>query len=107
MFDFNEIVKITCFSFYIGLIFLNIRLYFFSHHDVTPITMALNGASSSPSACQALASMLSRNTLNPADISVLFRNYSTIEPPPIELLRNPQFLGNKVHLFIMLQYYYS
>nr|XP_012152712.1 PREDICTED: negative elongation factor D-like isoform X1 [Megachile rotundata] len=63
-----------------------------NHHDVTPITMALNGASNSPTACQALASMLSRNTLNPADISVLFRNYSTAEPPPIELLRNPQFL---------------
>lgn len=59
--------------------------------------MALNGASSSPSACQALASMLSRNTLNPADISVLFRNYSTAEPPPIELLRNPQFLGKNTN----------
>lgn len=78
---------------------LNIT-FFFSHHDVTPITMALNGASSSPSACQALASMLSRNTLNPADISVLFRNYSTMEPPPIELLRNPQFLGNDQHVFV-------
>lgn len=64
-----------------------------NRHDVTPITMALNGAASSPGACQALASMLSRNTLNPADITVLFRNYSTSEPPPIELLRNPQFLG--------------
>lgn len=62
--------------------------------------MALNGASNSPTACQALASMLSRNTLNPADISVLFRNYSTTEPPPIELLRNPQFLGN--HAFVLL-----
>lgn len=74
-----------------------IYVYIYSHHDVTPITMALNGASSSPSACQALASMLSRNTLNPADITVLFRNYSTAEPPPIELLRNPQFLGINIH----------
>lgn len=64
-----------------------------NRHDVTPITMALNGAASSPGACQALASMLSRNTLNPADITVLFRNFSASEPPPIELLRNPQFLG--------------
>nr|KAF7423547.1 hypothetical protein H0235_008830 [Vespula pensylvanica] len=63
-----------------------------NRHDVTPITMALNGAASSPAACQALASMLSRNTLNPADITVLFRNYSAAEPPSIELLRNPQFL---------------
>jgi negative elongation factor C/D len=66
----------------------------YSRHDVTPITMALNGAAGSPAACQALASMLSRNTLNPADITVLFRNYSLSEPPPTELLRNPQFLGS-------------
>ncbi|KAF5276517.1 hypothetical protein FQA39_LY06586 [Lamprigera yunnana] len=61
-------------------------------HDVTPITMALNGASAYPQACQALTSMLCRNTLNPADISVLFRNYSSLDPPPIDLIRTPQFL---------------
>uniref|UniRef100_A0A0K8T747 Negative elongation factor D n=1 Tax=Lygus hesperus TaxID=30085 RepID=A0A0K8T747_LYGHE len=61
-------------------------------HDVTPITMALNGAASHPQAQGALTSMLSRNTLNPADITVLFRNYSAPEPPPIELIRIPQFL---------------
>lgn len=71
-----------------------------NRHDVTPITMALNGAASSPGACQALASMLSRNTLNPADITVLFRNYSAAEPPPIELLRNPQFLGKLIFTII-------
>jgi len=38
-------------------------------------------------------SMLSRNTLNPADITVLFRNYSAMDPPPIDLVRTPQFLG--------------
>lgn len=65
----------------------------FSRHDVTPITMALNGAAGNPAACLALASMLSRNNLNPADITVLFRHYSAVEPPPIELVRNPQFLG--------------
>lgn len=36
--------------------------------------------------------MLSRNTLNPADINVLYRNYSSTVPPPIDLIRNPQFL---------------
>lgn len=36
--------------------------------------------------------MLSRNTLNPADITVLYRNYSGTDPPPIDLIRNPQFL---------------
>ncbi|PNF14869.1 Negative elongation factor D [Cryptotermes secundus] len=63
-----------------------------NQHDVTPITMALNGAARFPQACQALTSMLSRNTLNPADITVLFRNYSAMDPPPIDLVRTPQFL---------------
>lgn len=63
-----------------------------NHHDVTPITMALNGAAGYPQACQALISMLSRNALNPADITVLFRNYSAADPPPIDLIRTPQFL---------------
>ncbi|KAF4519090.1 hypothetical protein B566_EDAN001682 [Ephemera danica] len=63
-----------------------------NHHDVTPIVMALNGAASHPSACQALSSMLSRNSLNPADITVLYRHYSSNDPPPIDLLRTPQFL---------------
>ena len=54
--------------------------------------MALNGASAYPQACQALTSMLSKNTLNPADITVLYRNYNAPDPPPIDLLRTPQFL---------------
>ncbi|XP_055371165.1 negative elongation factor D [Condylostylus longicornis] len=62
------------------------------NQNVTPITMALNGSAAYPQACQALSSMLSRNTLNPADITVLFRNYSVADPPPIDLIRNPQFL---------------
>ncbi|XP_060535337.1 negative elongation factor D [Cylas formicarius] len=61
-------------------------------NDITPITMALNGASGYPQACQALTAMLSKNTLNPADISVLYRNYNTTDPPPIDLIRTPQFL---------------
>ena len=39
--------------------------------DVTPITLALSGAAAYPRACQALSSMLSRNALNPADITVV------------------------------------
>lgn len=55
--------------------------------------MALNGAPAYPNACQALTAMLSRNTLNPADITVLYRNYTAPDPPPIDLIRIPQFLG--------------
>lgn len=63
-----------------------------SNQNVTPITMALNGSAGHPQACEALTSMLSRNTLNPADINVLYRNYSSPVPPPIDLIRNPQLL---------------
>lgn len=54
--------------------------------------MTLNGSAAYPQACQALSSMLSRNTLNPADIALLFKNYTSSDPPPIDLIRNPQFL---------------
>lgn len=67
--------------------------------NVTPITMALYGNTQieHPQACEALSSMLSRNCLNPADINVLYRCYSATappldRPPPIDLIRNPQFL---------------
>ncbi|RZF32327.1 hypothetical protein LSTR_LSTR001791 [Laodelphax striatellus] len=63
-----------------------------NRHDVTPITMALNGAAKYPQACQALLSMMARNSLNPADISVLYRNYNATDPPPIDLIRTPQLL---------------
>lgn len=55
--------------------------------------MALNGAANYPQACLALSSMLSRNSLNPADITVLYKNYSAPDPPPVEMIRIPQFLG--------------
>jgi negative elongation factor C/D len=64
----------------------------YSGHDITPIVMSLNGSSSHPSACQALSSMFSRNCLNPADINVLYRHYSSNDAPPIELIRNPHLL---------------
>ncbi|KAG1664297.1 Negative elongation factor C/D [Nymphon striatum] len=60
-----------------------------NNHDPTSITMALNGDAAYPRACQAMAAMLSRKALNPADITVLFRLYSSTDPPPVELLRNP------------------
>jgi len=36
--------------------------------------------------------MVSRNALNPADIVVLHRLYSQPDPPPVDLIRIPQFL---------------
>lgn len=60
--------------------------------EVTPIIMALSNAATYPRACQALSSMLSRNELNPADITVLFKMFTSQDPPPVELIRSPQFL---------------
>ncbi|GAB6023719.1 beta ketoadipyl CoA thiolase, th1 [Chamberlinius hualienensis] len=67
----------------------------YCHHRglaVTPITMALNGAAAYPKAAQALMSMLGRDSLNPADITVLFKMYTAPDPPPVELLRLPRLL---------------
>ncbi len=61
-------------------------------HDVTPITMALTTGFQHTRAVQALQSMLSRNALNPADIVVLHRLYTANDPPPVDLIRIPQFL---------------
>lgn len=66
--------------------------------------MALNGAASFPQASQALTSMLSKNTLNPADISVLYRNYNSSDPPPIDLIRTPQFLGEYIKYYFFFFY---
>jgi len=63
--------------------------------------MALNGSTAYPRACQALAAMLARNALNPADITVLFKMYSTSDPPPVDLIRAPQFLGMKFLRYVI------
>lgn len=79
--------------------------------DVTPIAMTLSGAAAYPVAYSALASMLTKKALNPADISKLYSLYNNpasssssssaasskgvggaADPPPVELIRNPQFL---------------
>ncbi|XP_014665962.1 PREDICTED: negative elongation factor D-like [Priapulus caudatus] len=61
-------------------------------HDVTPVTLALSGSASYPRACGALSAMLSKNALNPADVTVLFKMYSSNDPPPVDLIRTPQLI---------------
>ncbi|XP_020892734.1 negative elongation factor C/D [Exaiptasia diaphana] len=63
-----------------------------SGRDVTQITLCLNGTPSYPRVCSALSSMLGKNSLNPGDITVLYKFYSSEDPPPCDLLRIPQFL---------------
>ncbi|CAB1353891.1 unnamed protein product [Coregonus sp. 'balchen'] len=58
-------------------------------HDASQITLALGTAAAYPRACQALGAMLSKGALNPADITVLFKMFSSMDPPPI---RVPAFL---------------
>jgi negative elongation factor C/D len=60
--------------------------------DATPITMSLMGTAAYPKVYSALSSMLSRNYLNPADITILFREYQLQDPPPVSLIRVPLFL---------------
>ena len=62
-------------------------------HDVTPITMALMAGFQHAKAAQCLSSMLSKDSLNPADIVQLHKLYSSTDPPPVELIRIPQFLN--------------
>ncbi|XP_062401196.1 negative elongation factor C/D isoform X1 [Sardina pilchardus] len=61
-------------------------------HDASQITLALGTAAAYPRACQALGAMLSKQALNPADITVLFKMFSSMDPPPVELIRVPAFL---------------
>ena len=51
-----------------------------------------------PRAVQAMGSMLSKNQLNPADVTVLYKMYQIVSTahenvPPVSLLRDPQFLN--------------
>lgn len=57
-------------------------------HDASQITLALGTAAAYPRACQALGAMLSKGALNPADITVLFKMFSSMDPPPVELVQN-------------------
>ncbi|XP_002739542.1 negative elongation factor D [Saccoglossus kowalevskii] len=66
-------------------------------YDVDSLSLSLTNAAAYPRACQAIASMLSRHALNPADITVLFKMYSSPDPPPVELIRIPQLLIIFIH----------
>ena len=61
--------------------------------DATPITMSLMGTAANPRVHSALSSMLSRNYLNPADMTILYKEYQNPDsPPPVSLIRVPLFL---------------
>ncbi|CAG0895279.1 unnamed protein product [Cyprideis torosa] len=63
-------------------------------NNVAPIVMATIGHQSEGHirAKQHMSSMLARGALNPADITQLHKAYISPDPPPLEILRIPQFL---------------
>ena len=68
---------------------------------MSPILMALkkSGTDDGDSAIYMRSStvvgaMLSKKALNPADITLLHKFYFGPDPPAINLIRIPQFLGN-------------
>lgn len=60
--------------------------------DATPITMSLMGTAAHPKIHSALSSMLSKNYLNPADMTTLYKEYQSPDPPQVSLIRIPLFL---------------
>ncbi|XP_065187876.1 negative elongation factor D-like isoform X2 [Sycon ciliatum] len=62
------------------------------NHDVLQLSLVLSSNPGHQRAVMSLRSMISRQALNPSDITVLNRLYSSSNPPPVELLRQPVFL---------------
>ena len=62
-------------------------------HEVTNMALNFRGMGLHPRLFEALAAMLSRNALNPADISILYNLYLEPQPPPAAYLHIPQLLG--------------
>jgi hypothetical protein len=56
-------------------------------HQTMQIQLILARGAAWPKVCQAVASMVSKKSLNPADIQILFQAYSSSDPPPVGLLR--------------------
>ena len=61
--------------------------------DVTAISSALIGGSKHARACQAVGAMMSKGSINPADVTTLYTAYTSPEPPPVEMIRNPTLLS--------------
>lgn len=56
-------------------------------------TLLFKGIGAYPQLFEAMTSMLTRNTLNPADMATVYQHYSDIDQvPPSDFLRIPQFM---------------
>ncbi|CAF4383730.1 unnamed protein product, partial [Rotaria socialis] len=61
-------------------------------HNVTEITLTLDGTTAYPKVYQPLCAMLSKKALNPADVTTLYKIYQSTDPPPVDLIRKPAFI---------------
>lgn len=65
------------------------------NHNVTNMSLYFRGVGSHEKLFEALAAMLSRNALNPADMSILYKHYADeSNPPPVHYIHIPQLLGD-------------
>lgn len=61
--------------------------------DVTAITSSMIGGTKNARACQAVAAMMSKGSINPADVTILYTAYTSPDPPPVDMIRNPCLLS--------------
>ncbi|CAF1118392.1 unnamed protein product [Adineta steineri] len=61
-------------------------------HNVTEITLTLDGTTAFPKVYQPLCTMLSKKALNPADVTSLYKIYQSADAPPVDLIRKPAFI---------------
>lgn len=63
-----------------------------SGRDVWYLVLIILGCSQYPRVFSSIVSLVERRTLNPGDVTVLYRTYSSTEPPSVEFLRIPVLL---------------
>ncbi len=64
------------------------------NYNVTNMSLYFRGVGSHEKLFEALAAMLSRNALNPADMSILYKHYADEgSSPPVHYIHIPQLLG--------------
>ena len=61
-------------------------------YHTLPTQLILSKGAAWPKQTQAVASMISKGSLNPADIQILFQAYNSDNPPPVALLKFKDFV---------------
>ena len=60
---------------------------------MTAITASMIGGQTHNRACLAVAAMMSKGSMNPADVIVLYTAYTGPDPPPVEMIRYPALIS--------------